>query len=103
MDLHGWGEVADELNAMSREGGAAWARLGEVITDEMLNEFAVVAQPNGVAQALVDRFDGVVDPYIDPRIVAQNWSARQQEYVVTFLKEATASPTYPDMEQPALP
>ena len=61
MELHGWGEVADELNAMSREGGAAWSRLGEVITDEMLNEFAVVAAPDRVAQALVDRFDGVVD------------------------------------------
>jgi probable F420-dependent oxidoreductase len=61
MDLHGWGEVADELNVMSREGGSAWARLGEVITDEMLHEFAVVAPPDGVAQALVDRFDGVVD------------------------------------------
>ena len=61
MELHGWGEVADELNAMSREGGAAWSRLGEVITDEMLNEFAVVASPERVAQALVDRFGGVVD------------------------------------------
>jgi cytochrome c peroxidase len=49
------------------------------------------------------RFDGVRDPYSDPRIVAQNWTPKQRSYVVTLLRDGTKSPTYPSFDQPTLP
>ena len=54
LDLHGWGDLQDELNRMSKEG--RWAEMGELIDDDILNEFAVVAPADEVAARLVERW-----------------------------------------------
>jgi probable F420-dependent oxidoreductase len=59
LELHGWGAVQDELNALSKQG--KWAEMGNVIDDEMLNTFAVVAEPEGIAPELGKRFGDVID------------------------------------------
>ncbi len=59
LELHGWGELQSELNALSKQG--EWAAMGDRISDEILEEFAVVSQPRGVAAALAARFGGRVD------------------------------------------
>jgi len=59
LETHGWGELQTELNARSKQG--QWAGMGERITDDMLEQFAVVAQPQDVARALAQRFGGCVD------------------------------------------
>lgn len=59
MELHGWGEAAEALSGMARRGD--WSGLGDVVTDEMLGEFAVVAPIDRVAGAIVERFTGLVD------------------------------------------
>jgi probable F420-dependent oxidoreductase len=59
LDLHGWGDLQDELNRLSKQG--EWVRMGEVIDDEVLNTFAVVAEPEDVATAMKARYDGLVD------------------------------------------
>lgn len=59
LDLHGWGELGDELHAMSKEG--RWAEMGGAIDDEVLNTFAVVAEPSGVAGGLNTRYGDVID------------------------------------------
>jgi len=56
---HGWGELQGELNAMSKRG--EWAEMGTRITDEILEEFAVVAQPAEVASRVKQRFGGLID------------------------------------------
>ena len=43
LELHGWGGLQDELNALSKQG--KWKEMGELIDDDMLNTFAVVAEP----------------------------------------------------------
>ena len=43
LELHGWGDLQDELNRMSKEG--KWKEMGELITDDILDAFAVVAEP----------------------------------------------------------
>ena len=45
LELHGWGGLQDELNALSKQG--KWAEMGELIDDEMLNTFAVVGRARG--------------------------------------------------------
>ena len=59
LDLHGWGDLQPELNRLSKQG--AWVEMGDLITDEILDEFAVVAEPGKVAGALKERFGGLVD------------------------------------------
>ena len=58
LDLHGWGELQPELNALSKQG--KWVEMGERIDDDMLSTFAVVASPDRVADELGRRFSGVV-------------------------------------------
>ena len=58
LELHGWGELQDELNRMSKEG--KWQEMGDLITDDILNAFAVVAEPEGIAPELNKRYGDVV-------------------------------------------
>src|SRR5664279_2176 len=59
MELHGWGDLADQLNILSHEG--RWFEMGELISDEMLNEFAVIAPANELAPAVKARYEGLLD------------------------------------------
>ena len=59
LDLHGWGDLHDELHRLSRE--SRWDAMGDLVEDDVLRAFAVVAPPTGVAQALRARCDGVID------------------------------------------
>ncbi len=59
LETHGWGELQGELNRLSKRGG--WQAMGELISDEILSEFAIVAEPAKVADALKARFGGLVD------------------------------------------
>ena len=59
LEAHGWGDLQTELNVLSKRG--EWVKMGELITDEILEEFAVVAQPDEVPAALKARYGGAVD------------------------------------------
>jgi len=59
MELHGWGDLADRLNTLSREG--RWFEMGELISDEMLHEFAVIAPADELAHAVKARYEGLLD------------------------------------------
>ncbi|MGZ6827752.1 MAG: LLM class F420-dependent oxidoreductase, partial [Mycobacteriales bacterium] len=74
LDLHGWGDLQPELNALSKQG--EWDAMGTLISDEVLHTFAVVAEPDDVAGELHRRFGDLVDrislymPYENPTDVA---------------------------------
>ncbi len=59
LERHGWGELQGELNALSKQG--QWTEMGGLIDDDMLATFAVVAEPEGVAVGLSERYGDVVD------------------------------------------
>ncbi len=59
LELHGWGETQDELNALSRRG--LWTDMAEHITPEMLDVFVVRAPYAEVGEALGRRCAGVAD------------------------------------------
>jgi probable F420-dependent oxidoreductase len=59
LELHGWGELQPELNSLSKRG--EWVKMGELIDDDILRTFAVVAEPEGVGAELKRRYAGVVD------------------------------------------
>lgn len=59
LELHGWGALQDDLNQLSKAG--EWERMGELIDDEVLGTFAVVAdEPEDIAPKLHERFGDVV-------------------------------------------
>jgi probable F420-dependent oxidoreductase len=58
LDIHGWGGLQDELNALSKQG--EWARMGTLIDDEILNTFAVVGKPEDIAPELARRYGDVI-------------------------------------------
>jgi len=59
LEHHGWGDLGDELNRLSKKG--EWAAMGDVIDDEVVREFAVVGDPATVAAEIRSRFGGLVD------------------------------------------
>jgi len=58
LDLHGWGGLQDELNMLSKQG--KWKEMGDLIDDEILATFAVVAEPDDVAPELIKRYGDVI-------------------------------------------
>jgi probable F420-dependent oxidoreductase len=61
LDLHGWGDLHPELNALSKRG--EWVAMGELIDDEVLEAFAVVCPLDEVPARVLARFGGVVDRF----------------------------------------
>ena len=59
LELHGWGDLQGELNTRSKRG--EWAEMGELITDDILETFAVVAAPEDIPAALTERYGDLVD------------------------------------------
>jgi probable F420-dependent oxidoreductase len=59
LELHGWNELQPKLNALSKEG--KWAEMGQSISDDVLDAFAVVTPPDKVAAGLRGRFGDVLD------------------------------------------
>ena len=63
LELHGWGELAETLSSLAREGGNAWATMGTNISDEVLEQFAVIAPRKDLAAAITQRFEGILDRF----------------------------------------
>jgi alkanesulfonate monooxygenase SsuD/methylene tetrahydromethanopterin reductase-like flavin-dependent oxidoreductase (luciferase family) len=57
LDLHGWGDLSYELNRLSKLG--EWDEMGRLITDDMVNEIAIVAAPDEVADRLLATYGDV--------------------------------------------
>ncbi len=76
LELHGWGDLQTELNALSKQG--EWVKMGTLIDDEILRTFAVVAEPEQVGAELARRYGGIVDRcsfYAPYRADPERWRA----------------------------
>lgn len=75
LERHGWGELQTELNGLSKQG--RWDEMGTLIDDDMLDTFAIVAEPEQIAPRMKDRYGDVVDRisfYIPYRSDPDRWS-----------------------------
>jgi probable F420-dependent oxidoreductase len=54
LDVHGWGELHEELRRLTRSGD--WSRLAEVVPDEVVDTIGLVGSPAFVAAGLGRRF-----------------------------------------------
>jgi probable F420-dependent oxidoreductase len=74
LEHHGWGSVADALANHARHG--RWDAMTALVTDEMVDAFAVVARPGELRTALERHADGLLDrvaPY--PPFGSSVWGA----------------------------
>jgi probable F420-dependent oxidoreductase len=62
LELHGWGDLGQELHALSRtDDPDRWMKMASLIDDDVLDAFAIVGEPDAVASRLSDRYDEVMD------------------------------------------
>ena len=59
LEHHGWGDLQDELNAMSKRG--EWRAMGDLITDDILDAFAVSGEPHRAGAAIRERYGHIAD------------------------------------------
>lgn len=59
LDIHGWGDLQPELNALSKQG--RWSEMGALIDDDVLHTIAACGTPAQVAAHIRDRVEGISD------------------------------------------
>jgi probable F420-dependent oxidoreductase len=59
LDAHGWGDLQPELNALSKRGD--WAAMAKLMTDDIVEEFCIVAPVNEMPDAIHARYGDIVD------------------------------------------
>jgi probable F420-dependent oxidoreductase len=59
LELHGWAELHDQLNQLSRR--QEWAAMGDLISDDVLDAFSVSGSPAEVAATVEHRFGDIID------------------------------------------
>ncbi|MFU8815735.1 MAG: TIGR03617 family F420-dependent LLM class oxidoreductase [Pseudomonadales bacterium] len=59
LDAIGCGELQGELNTMSKQG--RWKEMGTLITDEIVDAFAVVGEPGQIAPEMLRRYGAFTD------------------------------------------
>lgn len=59
LETHGWGEVGEQLSMMAAR--KEWAEMSEKITDNMLEHFCVITTPDNLANAIKERYAGLLD------------------------------------------
>jgi probable F420-dependent oxidoreductase len=57
LELHGWGELQEELNTLTKRG--AWDEISGLITDEMVHTFAIVGTPEEAVEEARRRYGDV--------------------------------------------
>tara|TARA_R110002072_G_scaffold13418_12_gene56243 strand:+ start:2189 stop:3193 length:1005 start_codon:yes stop_codon:yes gene_type:complete len=72
LAIHGWGDLQIELNRLSKEG--KWDDMGGLISDEILNAFAVVGETDDAVKEFKKRFGDIAD-----RTTA-NFAVRDQDH-----------------------
>jgi probable F420-dependent oxidoreductase len=82
LELHGWGELQTEANQLTRQG--RWQDMGALITDEILDTFAVVSEYIEQVPALLkQRYGDLADTWL---CTVQTGDADLQKQLVRALQ-----------------
>ncbi len=84
LDVHGLGDLQPELNAATKQG--KWAEMGELVSDELLEEIAICCPLDRVAQRVRERCGDGVD-----RVSLVAYTIRDPERWVPVVRELQAS------------
>lgn len=59
LDIHGWGAVSEQLGSLAVR--QRWSEMGALITDAMLEEYAVIGRWADLPRLIRHRFNGLLD------------------------------------------
>lgn len=59
FDVHGWGDLTMELNALSLEG--KWQEMATKISDDVLDQFAIIGTYDEIVSKIKEKCAGVID------------------------------------------
>jgi probable F420-dependent oxidoreductase len=84
LDVHGWGELQTEAIQLTREG--RWQEMGALITDDILQTFAVVSEDIEQVPALLkQRYGNIADTWM---CTVETGDADQQKRLITAVQAA---------------
>ncbi len=86
LECHGWDEVGPRLFRLSMEG--KWAEMASEITDEMLNEFAIVGTYDEIVPKIKERYSGVASTLDFGYATATQEQAERLRWMVQELTKA---------------
>jgi probable F420-dependent oxidoreductase len=77
MDLHGWGDVREQLSRLVVR--QRWEEMQALITDEMIDAFAIISSWSELPGRIKDKYEGLLDrvtPYtqVDPTRDRTRWA-----------------------------
>lgn len=61
LELHGWGDLQPRLSELARAG--EWDAMADLIDDDVLHAFCVVAPSSEIGRVVKERFGGLVDRF----------------------------------------
>jgi len=61
LELHGWGELQTDLWRLTKDG--RWSEMSDLIDDDVLAAFAIVAEPDQLAAAIESRYGDIADRF----------------------------------------
>lgn len=64
LEHHGWKDIGMELHELSRE--VKWAEMSKLVTDEMVDTFAIEAQPSELVDEIIQTYGGIADRVVAP-------------------------------------
>lgn len=59
FEMHGWNDVGEALSEKAKRH--EWSTMSDLITDEIVDQFATTAEPGELAAALKDRYAGLAE------------------------------------------
>ena len=59
LESIGEGDMQNELNRMSKQG--RWDEMGELVTPDILKEFAIIGEPDTISSQMKARYGDLVD------------------------------------------
>ena len=85
LEAHGWGELGDKLNKLTRAG--QWQDLPSVVTDDVVRVFAAVGRYDQIVPVIRERFRGIARIAFPP----PREDAREEGIVRELLQDLTAA------------
>lgn len=59
LDLHGWGDLQPQLNALAKQG--RWDEMAGLVPDDVLHELAAVGTPEEAGRKLAAKYGGIAE------------------------------------------
>jgi hypothetical protein len=85
LETHGFEDVGVRLHEMSLKG--QWEEMTGLITDDILDKFAVAEEYDQVSAAVKERYDGLLDEVVFGMDVTSTDDERQLRKILAELRE----------------